>query len=253
MRFQAIDNRVEGTPLPASRSRGPGFTLIELLVVIAIIGILTAMLLPALATAKEKARQIGCLNNLKQLRTALTMYADDNDGQFPPRFEPFWMERIYPYYENVAILKCPTDRPQPHPSGDLTTVRYALRSYVLNGWNDYFRSTLADSQWELFKDHKWQFGFPETAMRLPTDTIVFGEKISSVYFVHMDFFQGQGDDVEMAEYNRHNNPQGHKGSGGSNFAFGDGGVRYLRYPQAIYPVNMWGVTDQWRTTTIINP
>ena len=65
--------------------------MIELLVVIAIIGILTAMLLPALGSAKESARRIACINNLKQLRTALTMYADDNDGQFPPRSKPFWM------------------------------------------------------------------------------------------------------------------------------------------------------------------
>jgi prepilin-type N-terminal cleavage/methylation domain-containing protein len=70
-------------PLRHPLRTSPGFTLIELLVVIAIIAILASLLLPAVAKSKDKARNIACLSNLKQLGIAVRMYADGHDGLLP--------------------------------------------------------------------------------------------------------------------------------------------------------------------------
>jgi prepilin-type N-terminal cleavage/methylation domain-containing protein len=115
----------------------PGFTLIELLVVIAIIALLVAILLPALASAREAGRTTVCLSNMKQIGTALVMYANDHKGQVWESGNPtpmrFWYAQpanptvalsgsnratvgpAFPYLGDVdRIFACPTNRRKSH-------------------------------------------------------------------------------------------------------------------------------------------
>lgn len=99
------------------RALRTGFTLIELLVVIAIIAVLAAILFPVFAQAREKARQSVCSSNLKQMGTAVMLYAQDYDETYPcyamyPSSVPHWYEMINPYIRaqnyTSSIFVCPS-------------------------------------------------------------------------------------------------------------------------------------------------
>ena len=152
--------------------REKGFTLIELLVVIAIIAILAALLLPALAGAKEKAVRIQCASNLKQWGLAVTMYAGDNGESFPRNASDdgasgfAWIGRslntnfcpnyLYPNRPGVGnqqrnkqdVLYCPTD--EWHRAYESENVAANLIGYQFlpgrdsAGWPDYNDLGLAE-------------------------------------------------------------------------------------------------------------
>jgi prepilin-type N-terminal cleavage/methylation domain-containing protein len=143
--------------LAEKANRKAGFTLIELLVVIAIIAILAALLLPALATAKEKGRRAKCISNLRQFGISLTLYADDNKRTVLETYEGgsyrqpsvvitnsggdyFGWDLLHPYVPGVdptssrvtvgGIWWCPSC-----PQQDSATIASTLADWHFFGWS----------------------------------------------------------------------------------------------------------------------
>jgi prepilin-type N-terminal cleavage/methylation domain-containing protein len=139
--------------------RSRGFTLIELLVVIAIIAILAAILFPVFAQAREKARQISCLSNMKEVSLSVLMYVQDYDETYPQ--SEFWNEASFPagyslwsgqnvtqpYIKNKQVLLCPDDNPgtvDPGIISSLGPTRVPVgSSYMPNAMSTYYTGETA--------------------------------------------------------------------------------------------------------------
>lgn len=223
----------------STRARGSGFTLIELLVVIAIIAILAAILFPVFAQAREAARKSSCLSNMKQITLAALMYQTDydqkmvmgHDNCFDPGLNAYqpgcsvtnpiscmqWQWVTQPYVKNQQIYKCPSD-----PRAD-SMIRV---SYEINNWAS---------------DPGNGPGKTEAVLVRPAETVYFNEggntgtdgsndpNHSQAYFIMGDYTTWtQWNRVvhDRADWNWSDQLPRH--SGGQNYSFHDGHVKFMR-------------------------
>jgi prepilin-type N-terminal cleavage/methylation domain-containing protein/prepilin-type processing-associated H-X9-DG protein len=252
----------------AARLRA-AFTLIELLVVVAIIAVLAAILFPVFAKAREKARQVSCASNMRQIGTALTMYLQDYDGRFPQEHpacanpavgvapvgdfdgsdeaidygSPF--EKIIPYlgHENAAgtsaqtekLFLCPDDG-DPHGTAiancanNPSTPQPGITSYLVNAY--------------------FLFGLADAAVTVPASTIYVAERNGAFCDVHIhpwlgEIYDSAGKTGAIHGNTPDNNPYvstdgqfavaSERHTQGANYVFADGHVKWETYPATIAP------------------
>jgi prepilin-type N-terminal cleavage/methylation domain-containing protein/prepilin-type processing-associated H-X9-DG protein len=250
-----------------------GFTLIELLVVIAIIAILAAILFPVFAAAREKARSISCLSNMRQMGTALMMYVQDYDEMYPQEHpscpnpavgtssssppgdfdgsdegvdygSPF--EKIMPYVSrgnsaNTASLTqqvfvCRDDSDPhgmtiPNCANNPATPWPGVTSYLINAY--------------------FLFGLSEAAVTVPANTIYVAERNPYFCDVHIhpwlgEIYDSAGKTGAVEAKTPENAPYvssdglfgiaSARHTGGANYTFADGHVKWERYATTIQPM-----------------
>jgi len=262
-----------------SQSRS-GFTLIELLVVIAIIAILAAILFPVFAQAREKARSITCISNMRQMSNAVAMFTQDHNEYLPKGFfndqatggEPWgqpwnwgWEEDLYPYLKSHGVYKCPDD------SSNL------VRQYPDSNGVDHpgnWCTNNPDAQDCFWASYRYnisnQPNGPWTALKLsgldqPADAIVIAESMPGSDNSNWNILStGEAPDgivcvnnVSNTAFDRHGIAPSHTdptkfGGGRSNYVFADGHAKSLTWSATWQRLNP-DVTPNWPAATPLTP
>ena len=206
-----------------------GFTLIELLVVIAIIAVLAAILFPVFAQAREKARSISCLSNLKQLGTASMMYSQDYDEMVLPHcFRDFgdtsgsvyyyWFEVVKAYVKNDQVFVCPSHRGAVGGHSFVGSYGYLCDGFTLDPANPNYSGL--------------PFGgiYSVAQLQHPAELIMLGESEKATCRVCPEYHTHTFPPV-WAVQKRH--------QGGSNYLFFDGHAKWMKYEPTLTPRNLW--------------
>lgn len=263
-----IDTQIQTQRGSAAPSRKTGFTLIELLVVIAIIAILAAILFPAFAKARESARRISCVNNLKQIGNALMQYSQEYDEMMAPAADYYagadhaWQVLVQPYVKSKGLFKCPSNTSDVMAKDGIITDISNNYAANLSG-NGSGGNTAAEKAQEVMS---YGPGKSLSSFVAPSTTITVTEQLpqaateTQAYIVVDEASAAASGDRLFA---------GHLGT--ANFLFADGHVKSLR-PFATLnaaaggssSVNMWtldnkdfagatsSATSKTNMTTVIN-
>jgi hypothetical protein len=212
-----------------------GFSRLDCIATMGVVIVMSGFTLAAGGLSREAGHKAVCANNLRQLGAAMLMFSSENNNTFPGHTAAtLWMQELLPYYQRTNVLYCPADVLKPSSFGAGSgSINAAPRSYILNGWADYY----------YLRNIPASAAFPVNAIKQPGETILFGEKDSNAGHFWLDY--NPFDDLTELEQARHLNTGNYKNAG-SNHAFADGSVRFLKFGEGLNPVMLWFVEDQWR-------